>query len=164
LRDSEAPRREAHQRSRHHRHIVVQVFLEVRVVALDDRNLQGTREADAVVVGDERRLDVYDIEAALRELRAQRAQRAQLHHAVLGIARQIARGDADRLADLGGAPGGIVRRNQHRLVAGRMQPAPEGLDRRRNAVDPRKIHVRDHQDAHAGSRACANARQPRTLR
>ena len=37
-------------------------------------------------------------------------------------------------------------------VASRVQTAAECLDRGGNAVDPRKINIRDHQDAHTGTR------------
>ena len=96
-------------------------------------------------------LDVHQVRLQALELRAQRADRAELHRTVLRIARHAARGHSQD-AGLGiGSGARVLRRDQDRFMAGGVQAAAEGLDGSGNAVDPRKIDVRDHQDAHASS-------------
>jgi hypothetical protein len=104
-------------------------------------------------MSEKRCLDVHQIEIAALELGPQSAQRILSQDAIFGITRQIAR----RHTDDGLLPririlSGILGRDQHGLVPGRMQAATERLDRGGDAIDARKINIRDHQDAHAGSR------------
>ena len=130
----------------------MQVLLEIRVIALDHRQAQRPGEAEPLIVRDERRLDVNEIEVALAEPRRQATNRACLHEAIFGIARQVARGNADDLAVGACIANWILRRDEQRLVAGGVQSTPKGLDGGGDAVDPRKVDIRDHQYAHAGSR------------
>ena len=96
---------------------------------------------------DERRLDVQHVDAA-GEREARRERRARLHHAVLGIEREIARRLAQHaLVVL--PPCGIRGRDEPGLAAVRCEVAAKRLDRRRHAVHAREVDVRDHEHAHA---------------
>ena len=90
LGNSEAARDESHDRARQQRHVVMQVLLEVRVIALDDRNAQCASQRRALVVSDEGSLDVHEVRLEALELRTQRADRAELHRAIFRVARQVA--------------------------------------------------------------------------
>lgn len=62
LRARESPRGESQSGARQPRQVVVQVFLEIRVVRLDDGQRQAPGEPHAEIMRDERRVDVHDIE------------------------------------------------------------------------------------------------------
>ena len=67
------------------------------------------------------------------------------------IARYFTRRDSQNAAVAIGRSARVLRRDQDRFMAGGVQSAAKGLDGSGNTVDPRKIDVRDHQDAHASS-------------
>jgi hypothetical protein len=102
-------------------------------------------------MSDERSLDVYEIRLQPLELRPQRTERAELHRSILRVARHSARWHPEDVRLGIARSAGIFGRNQERFMAGGMQSAAESLDGSGNAVDPRKVDVRDHQDAHASS-------------
>ncbi len=146
-----APRDRASERAcgsgRQQRHVVMQVLLEERVIGLERRDVQAARSLDPDPMRDERRLDVQHVDAA-DEGEASRERRARLHHAVFGIEREVARRLAqDTLVVL--PPGRIRGRDEPGLAAVRREITAERLDRRRHAVYPREVDVRDHEHAHA---------------
>ena len=68
----------------------MQIFLEERVIRLDDGHAQRARRLDADPVRDERRLNVQHVDlAGERHARGERGSR--FHHAVFGIEREITR-------------------------------------------------------------------------
>ena len=158
-------RRAAREGSRHgarqQRHVVMQVFLEERVIGLEHRHAQLTRDPLADPMSDERRVDVHGVDApAEREPRSSR--RTPMHHAVFRIEDEVPR----RLAQ---DPGvvlprlRIARRDQPGLAVQRREVAAEGLNRGRDAVDAGEIDVRDEQDPHDHSRLREDDQHARRL-
>jgi hypothetical protein len=124
---------------------VIQVFLEIGVIGFDGRDSQPPGELHPDVMGDERRLDMQQIEAAAPERLIQRQNFPRLQDPVLRIQKQVARGDSNDAGIVVGRRR-VVRRDQQRGMTERRQTPAEGRDGGRHAVDPRKVHIREHQD------------------
>ncbi len=150
LSQGSAARKSTRHRARQQRHVVMQIFLEERVIRLEHRHAQLTRNLLADPVRDERCLDVHDVDApAEREPCSQRG--APMQHSVFRIEDQI----AGRLPQYPGVVLpclGIAWRNQPRLAVQCREVASEGLNRGRDAVDAGEVDVRDEQDPHDHSR------------
>ena len=96
---------------------------------------------------DERGLDVNQVEAPLGQHRREFEHAIQPHHSVFGVEQHGARRQPDDTR-LGFRSLAVGRRNQQHLVPEGRELTPEGLNRGGHPVDPRKVHVGDHQDAH----------------
>jgi hypothetical protein len=160
LRAREAARQEARERRRHERHVVMQVLLEERVIGRDAGDSRAPREAYPGVVGDERRLNVHQIEATGAQRIERAPERAPAHAPVFGIARHRRRRHPQHpsfiarppgaLTHRRGAPGRriVARRHEAGLHAEARQVLAESADRGRDAVDAREIDVGDEEHAH----------------
>ena len=128
--------------------VLVQVLLEIGVVALDDRHAERIAEPQPGVVCGERRMHVDDVEAPAAQLGEQAAHYPRTHQAVFRVEVEVTRRDTqdlevviERLRVLGC--------DQRDLVPLSQQFVAEGADRRRHAVDAWKVDVGDFEDAHA---------------
>ncbi len=132
---------------RQHRDIVVQIFLEERVVRGHTGDLERLRQADAGVVRDERRVDVHQIDI-LEPIAAERLiQCAPAHAPILGVS-----GDARGRNPNDGRVGlilrtGIVRSDQKGLDVAAGEIVSKRPDGRGHAIDAWKEDVGNEQSA-----------------
>ena len=89
-RDGDCPRRSAQQSARHERQVVVKVVFEEGMKTGDSRDAQCLGEAQPLVVGNERRLDMHQIVATLAQGAEQPFEGTRFHHPILGIEDQDA--------------------------------------------------------------------------
>jgi hypothetical protein len=150
LRAREVARREAPERSRQCRHVVVQVLFEEGVVSDHARHSRAARAAHSRVVRDEWRMDMHQVEILRRQRIECASQGAPAHAPVLGILGHRGGGNAQHvtLCDRRGG-GGVARRDQPCLDALAVEVVTEGADGSRDAVDAREVDVGDEQDPHA---------------
>jgi len=150
LRAREVARREASQRARQYRQVVVQVLLEEGVVGRDEGQLRAAREAHARVVRDEGRVDVHQVEAPAWQRIQGARQRSPAHAPVLGVGGHAGRGHAQHLRFRGRLLSARVeRRDQQGLGSLGGKVLAEGADGGGDAVDAREVHVGDEQHPHA---------------
>ena len=128
------------------RRVVLQVFLEQRVIGGDHRQAEGAGRFQAGVLGDERSLDVDQV-AILRRFKHGAMHGAPAHQPVFRITRHRPAGDANdaRLVRLIT----VTRHHQPDLDPLPGQRLAEGFNRGGHPIDPGKIDVRHHQDAHS---------------
>jgi hypothetical protein len=150
----ESPRDPAAEGGGQERQVVLEVVLEVGVVGLDHRHAATAGEIDTSAVRRERRLDVNQVEG--RQAIAGGAEAPGWHPAVLGIERHRIAVDPHQ-ALFGGALDaarravGVAGAKERHRDAALFELAPESRDRRRDAVDARKVDVRKIEDGQAGS-------------
>ena len=143
----EVPHQIAQQRLGEEGYVVVEVFLEIGVVAEHRGHAETARQAHARVMGDEGRLDVHDVGTEVLQFGVVRHDLAHAHHPVFGVEQHAPRRDAgDPVLVMGGA--GVIRGDQVDLVAQPFELSAEGEDGGGDAVDAGKVDVGDKQDAH----------------
>ena len=144
--------------ARQYRHVMVQVLLEEGVVGRHAGHARAARAAHAGVVGQERRVDMHQVEFLRRQRIECPRERAPAHAPVLGILGHRGGGDTQHVA-LGGRLGRVcvARRDQPRLDALGVQIVAEGADGGGDAVDAREVDIGDEQDPHARASATHGA-------
>ena len=130
------------------RRVMLQVFLEQRVVGRQHRQLQAAGSGQAGIVGDEGGLDVDRVAVA------RRCEHCAMHgppadQPVFGIARQRPAGDANDAGFIRFVA--VTRHDQTNLDATGGQRSAERFDRGRHPIDAREVDIGHHQDAHSDS-------------
>lgn len=103
---------------------MVQIFFEEGVIGLDARNIETACGAHSRVVGNERRVDVHEVETLGRKIRKRAHHAAPAHAAIFGIAGHARRGDAHDIGFRLGRGRPVVGRDQYGLVRRRL-PDPD---------------------------------------
>ena len=152
----ERPRRAAQEPAGQQRHVAVQVVLEVGVHGDHRRRLESPRHAPTHRLGHEGGMNVDQVGGTAIECSGRRVGPPREHQPVLGIERHRVRPHADHVLLVGLAT--VERHQQLDVVPAPAQLARGATDRRRDAVDPRKVDVRDVEQVHGASTGRAHDR------
>ena len=145
-----AARDGAQDRTRDVRQVVMEVFLEVRVVGLHHGNGETARKPQTHEMGNEGRVNVDQVEIAMQGL-DRALEVARDDHTVFRVEREVTRPDTDD-ARLVLAGFRVPRHDEHTCAALGIEIPAEGLDRRGDPVDAGKVDVGKHQDARRAHR------------
>jgi len=132
------------------RDVVVQVFLEMRVIGGDAGQAQAACMAQAGIVRGEGRLHMDQIAGQRTEIAQRAAQRLAMHQTILGVEGNPPCRHA-RDAGIVKMRRRIRRRNDSYLDVLFRQGVAKGLDGGGDAIDAGEIYVGDHQDAHGNA-------------
>ena len=125
----------------------MQVVLEVSVITLHHRHTEVARNTEPCVVRREWRLYVHDVDFARLKCLTPLAQRAHGQQAVFRVTWDAARRQTEQLIVVGGGSG-VFRGYQQTTVPSGHQITSIRLNGRGNAIHPREVNIRDHQDLH----------------